>query len=266
MELASRHTVFEIIKNNTNLPYEIIDIICQHLSDIYLYNIDKYYKYYFDININNIVYKKTILRSKNSYVFGNNNLTCFLNNGWAILNCLDDKHALFANTGDNINKMIKLTAEFIFTWYFWTIDHSYIQKVRDIKEIFDDKIYAFYYYDAYIRYEDKITPSSWELIDDMHMFITNYTEYYYTDNRKPGGIYNEFYIKHCPDFDKIRYSYKSNIKYSDIMEFEMYLYDNKYYCNIYTKYMKLRSGKYVIPIGKQPSYYWYGNKLCKNFH
>ena len=57
----------------------------------------------------------------------------------------------------------------------------------------------------------------------------------------------------------------NNIDLRKAKEFEMELYAPKYYKKTYQGYMKLRSGRRVIPLGERPRFYWCGGKYYMRF-
>ena len=62
------------------------------------------------------------------------------------------------------------------------------------------------------------------------------------------------------------YIQKKDQKFIDeINEFEMFVYDNDYYLDVYSQYMTLRNKKKMVPPGKTPVYRWYKDQFIKTY-
>ena len=57
----------------------------------------------------------------------------------------------------------------------------------------------------------------------------------------------------------------NSIDFQKAREFEMKLYAPKYYHETYDNYMKLRSGRRLVPSGELPKFYWSAGKYIQRF-
>lgn len=64
---------------------------------------------------------------------------------------------------------------------------------------------------------------------------------------------------------KVTGRHPHDINIREAYEFEMMMYAPDYYYDTYDQYMRLRSGKVVVPPGKIPVFYWSGGKYTQRF-
>ena len=64
---------------------------------------------------------------------------------------------------------------------------------------------------------------------------------------------------------KLTKKHPNDIDLREAREFEMKTYAPKYYRKTYENYMKLRSGRRLIPVGERPEFYWCAGKYIQRF-
>ena len=113
-----------------------------------------------------------------------------------------------------------------------------------------------------------------KIIDNMKYFVKEYLPYALSCR-----IHNSNF-QEALKIHNIHYSYYKSLIYTiyemggthpdmvnlyEVYEYEMSIYAPEYYYNTYLSYMRLRSGRIVIPPGEEPMFYWIGNEYVKAF-
>ena len=269
MEVYSNKDIYNLIskiqfkKNLAVLPQEIWELIFRlkyHLENREMYD---FLEFNHDIN-QCIIIHRTRGRSGIVRVYTlniANTLRVEANN--FILKFNDGKLKII--------KMLELLSEFIYKWYFWIYDHSYIQqwysflnsineKVQEFSRILKKINNNFKDYEEYLYAQD--------LIFDITVFIDTYHPHKIS-------YFNEYRKKNINDYllasntqKKILYNYKYfsagyvdqddyNKNEQPMLEYELYIYFREYYNTVYDYYMTLRSGNRKIPVGHRPKVVWY---------
>ena len=164
-------------------------------------------------------------------------------------------------------------------WMIWICDHIYIPSWLRFMRIIIRKVYAF---DKRIRAiengdvsEHYNTPqriaNARVIIDNLIFFVEKYIPYALLSRS------NEYYnvLDECMEEDTLKTAlyeiwsctgyHPNNINIQKAYEFEMMTYAKTYYCEIYSKYMTLRNGKVLTPLGKKPVFFWCGNEYIHQF-
>lgn len=187
------------------------------------------------------------------------------------------------NKPQAIEQMLKLITKYM----LWIVNHSYIyewnsfMRVIYCKQTELEERLAMYevFYEEYK--EDEIpknmeTPEQrapvWENLAKIKYFLEQYVPYtllsqsdsfQYAANAQMASHNHvnttlfEIYM--------MTEVHPNSIDIQKAREFEMELYAPKYYHETYEKYMKLRSGRRLIPSGELPEFYWCAEKYIQRF-
>ena len=287
MEIYSNKDVYNLIsnikfkKNMAVLPQEIWELIFRlkyHLENREMYD---FLVFNHDLNQCRILHR-TRGRNGTVHIYTQN-----------IANTLRiEAHNFILKFNDGklkIIKMLELLSEFIYKWYFWIYDHSYIPtwcrlwctlKVK--AQEFYGQIYAYNYYqdntNKFKDYEEYLYAQ--DLIFDITVFIDTYhphktsyfneyrknnrNNYFLAANNKNKYIYNSNDYKYFSACYVDQDDYNKDIK--SMLEFELYIYFREYYNTVYDYYMRLRSGNRKIPVGHHPKVVWYLDRARLRFY
>lgn len=163
-------------------------------------------------------------------------------------------------------------------WMVWIYDHAYIEMWENIFVTILNKIYDLEEQLNELENGTRISEnfSTPENIDNARFFLDNMLFFIedYLPFRLLTRSYNLFEANDArsQEYDSMLYTlYKitgkhpHDINIREAYEFEMMIYAPDYYYDTYDQYMRLRSGKVVVPPGKIPVFYWSGGKYIQRF-
>lgn len=111
----------------------------------------------------------------------------------------------------------------------------------------------------------------WEQICDIKYFLEDYVPYRLLTDSDMFYDSIDMYVSQCHIFDILFKVYTitdvhpNDIDLQEVREFEMSIYAQEYYTNTYKKYKTVRSGRRIIPEGKQPKFYWSSGRYIQRF-
>ena len=194
----------------------------------------------------------------------------------------------FRNLVDTFNKNKATSIDYLFNLIskhlLWIVHHSYLSewysfmRVIYMKQIeFEERLamYDLFDYEGEMP-KELATPeqraSVWEKLLKIKYFLAHYVPYSILS--QSDVLYNAANSQVSSNnnintmlFDVYMMTgvHPNSINLQKAREFEMELYAPKYYHETYENYMKLRSGRRLIPEGKKPEFYWCAGKYIQRF-
>lgn len=174
-------------------------------------------------------------------------------------------------------------------WFIWICDHSYLTNWKRLMIViikktieFDERVGNIMILAAQNKSIDPFkTKDDLEcavrIVKDMRYFISHYTPFVLLTRNDI--YYEEYEVARCGRWTgdntgthdtvyellSLTNTPLMDINPRDCYEYEMEVYDPEYFYNTYQNYMRLRSGKVLIPSGRVPKFYWFRDRYIKNF-
>lgn len=185
------------------------------------------------------------------------------------------------NKAAGIHTMLKLISKYM----LWIVHHSYLYEWNSFMRVIYQKQAEFEerlaMYDAF-DYKDTIpkeiaTPEQrapvWESLLKIRYFLEQYVPYallsqsdgFYSVANSHEEARQDHIIRTLFEIYEMTGVHPNNIDLNEAREFEMKLYAPKYYHETYENYMKLRSGRRIIPSGEVPKFYWCAENYIQRF-
>ena len=180
-----------------------------------------------------------------------------------------------------IDQMFKLITKHM----MWIVHHSYICDWNSFMRViyqkqteFEERMTMYEFFD---EYNDEIPKNMktleqrapvWENLIKIRFFLEQYVPYALLSqgecfhNAANDVVETQDHIKTTLfEIYMITGVHPNRIDIQKAREFEMKLYAPKYYHETYENYMKLRSGRRLIPKGELPEFYWSAGKYIQRF-
>ena len=182
-------------------------------------------------------------------------------------------------------KAIKQLFHLITKHMMWIVHHSYLCEWNRFMRVIYQKQSEFEHrlamYEVSDEYKEEIpknmkTPEQrapvWENLIKIRFFLEQYVPYALLSqgdcfhNAANDVVQTQDHIKTTLfEIYMITGVHPNSIDIQKAREFEMKLYAPKYYQETYENYMKLRSGRRLIPKGELPEFYWCAGKYIQRF-
>lgn len=269
------------------LPLEILEIIFIIVGDLLEDEEKAFYRKYFDkentetLHIRNIrsripVPERGCIHTKINSPLGVISVQKIYGTNDAS-RCYSEISRIIENGIKSVSHLEDLNT-MIINWGAWLCDHSYMPRWKRFLSTFIRKIYEFAGELKYIDFEkhkwiknERDKDDAMIVIDNIRYFLEYYLPYIMFTRSKQYISSLEKYIsmgflKNTVDylFQETRIHVNS-INVPEVYEFEMETYAPEYYYKIYSKYMRLRNGKVIIPPGEKPNFYWIGDRYIQHY-
>ena len=175
--------------------------------------------------------------------------------------------------------------ELITKYMMWIVNHSYLCEWNSFMQVIYQKQTEFEermtMYELFDEYKDEIpqnleTPEQrapvWENLAKTKYFLEHYVPYALLSHSDVFHAAANDTVESQDHVDATLFEiytmtgvHPNSIDIQKAREFEMKLYAPKYYHETYENYMKLRSGRRVIPSGELPEFYWCAGKYIQRF-
>lgn len=179
-----------------------------------------------------------------------------------------------------IHQLFKLITKHM----MWIVHHSYLCEWNNFMRVIYRKQAEFEermtIYELFDEYKDEIpqnmkTPEQrapvWENLAKTKYFLEQYVPYallsqsdtFHAAERE--NILTDSLDHTLFEIYMMTGVHPNSINFQKAREFEMKLYAPKYYHETYENYMKLRSGRRLVPSGELPKFYWCAGKYIQRF-
>lgn len=182
------------------------------------------------------------------------------------------------NWATSIGNMFQLLTKHM----LWIIHHSYLHEWESFMRVIYRKQWEFEEHMSFFIREygeipqELMTPDNhdqvWENLLKSKYFLEEYVPYALLSQSDSfhAAVNNQMELQGHVDttlFDiyMITGVHPNTIDLRKAREFEMEIYAPKYYHETYKNYMKLRSGRRLIPKGELPEFYWCAGKYIQRF-
>lgn len=287
------------------LPIELIDIIFEMERMMEIYGEMHYYSHIYFNEKNTTMKLERILRPTNkhrkhlqetgevtdlvhipqedgTFIYGR---AIWKNNIANQITCVFQEmcEAFEKNPADGIKKLFIMLKDHM----LWICHHQHLYEWQSLMDMIYTKCYdywnrfKFFKTMQYRLQESAVHPPEfatikefddiWEQICDIKYFLEHYIPYRLISDSDMFYDSVDMYVSPSHIFDTLFQIYTvtdvhpNDINLQEVREFEMSIYAPEYYNNTYTKYKTVRSGRRIIPEGKQPKFYWSSGQYIQRF-